>query len=41
MVALAYNGFWLCDGGFYAVQSFKTAIAKPMLPDGADYLAGF
>ena len=23
----------LCDGGFYAAQSFKTAIAKPMLHD--------
>jgi hypothetical protein len=21
----------LCDGGFYAVQIFKTAIAKPLL----------
>ena len=25
------NGNWLCDGGFYAVQSLKTAIAKPVL----------
>ena len=24
----------LCDGGFYAVQSFKTAIAKPVLYEG-------
>ena len=41
MVALAYNVKRLCDGGFYAQSFFKTAIAKPMLPDGADYLAGF
>ena len=25
------NGKRLCDGGFYAVQIFKTAIAKPVL----------
>ena len=31
----------LCDGGFYAQRIFKTAIAKPVLPAGAVYLAGF
>ena len=31
---VAYNGKMLCDGGFYAVQSFKTAIAKPVLYEG-------
>ena len=30
-VALAGNGFWLCDGGFYVQSIFKTAIAKPVL----------
>lgn len=33
------NGFWLCDGGFYVVKSFKTAIAKPVLYTG--YLLNF
>lgn len=30
---MAHNGFWLCDGGFYAQSFFKTAIAKPVLYD--------
>ena len=25
------NGSRLCDGGFYAQSTFKTAIAKPVL----------
>jgi len=29
--SMAHNGFWLCDGGFYAQSTFKTAIAKPVL----------
>ena len=36
-----YNVKRLCDGGFYAQRIFKTAIAKPVLPAGAVYLAGF
>ena len=33
-IKILYNGKRLCDGGFYAVQSFKTAIAKPVLYEG-------
>ena len=28
---ILYNVKRLCDGGFYAQRSFKTAIAKPVL----------
>ena len=33
---MAYNVKRLCDGGFYAQSSFKTAIAKPMLQGEAN-----
>ena len=39
--SISANGKRLCDGGFYAQIIFKTAIAKPVLPAGAVYLAEF
>jgi hypothetical protein len=40
-LGIATNVKRLCDGGFYTQRIFKTAIAKPVLPAGAVYLAGF
>ena len=40
-IFISHNDNWLCDGGFYTQRIFKTAIAKPVLPAGAVYLAVF
>jgi hypothetical protein len=39
LFSISANGKGIADGGFYAVQSFKTAIAKPVLYEVPNYLA--